>query len=351
MNISITVNQSQLSDVLLNVATVRPVFIWGAPGIGKSSIVERFADELGLPCVSLLGSQLAPEDIIGVPQIVDGKSVFCPPRMIARDEAYCLFLDELNACSQEVQKSFYSLIHDRRIGEYALPKGSIVIGAGNRAQDNAIVKPMSSALINRMFHVELTASHREWLDWAGSNNIHPYVIEYIGLRPDHLWKQPPKTEEPFSTPRSWHMLSDAIHAYTDIDEKQLKLLAYGCLSPIHAAQFCAFVKNIKNRYALSAIINGDQKFPAAPEDRDSLYFLAQSFRAQMIKELPPEKEKMSASAKNLTFRAKAMLKDLAAISLEIAQMAVSPDDNDRTLPDWFLVEVVRDLPRLAVKEK
>ncbi|MDR1217112.1 MAG: MoxR family ATPase, partial [Oscillospiraceae bacterium] len=349
MNISITVNQSQLSDVLLNVATVRPVFIWGAPGIGKSSIVERFADELGLPCVSLLGSQLAPEDIIGVPQIVDGKSVFCPPRMIARDEAYCLFLDELNACSQEVQKSFYSLIHDRRIGEYALPKGSIVIGAGNRAQDNAIVKPMSSALINRMFHVELTASHREWLDWAGSNNIHPYVIEYIGLRPDHLWKQPPKTEEPFSTPRSWHMLSDAIHAHTEIDEKQLKVLAYGCLSQIHATQFCAFVTNIKNRSALSAIINGDQKFPAAPEDRDSLYFLAQSFRAQMIKELPPEKEKMSASAKNLTFRAKALLKDLAAISLEIAQMAVSPDENDRTLPDWFLVEVVRDLPRLAVK--
>jgi MoxR-like ATPase len=201
MNISITVNQSQLSDVLLNVATVRPVFIWGAPGIGKSSIVERFADELGLPCVSLLGSQLAPEDIIGVPQIIDGKSVFCPPRTIARDEAYCLFLDELNACSQEVQKAFYSLIHDRRIGEYALPQGSIIIGAGNRAQDNAIVKPMSSALINRMFHVELTASHREWLDWAGSNNIHPYVMEYIGLRADHLWMQPPKTAEPFSTPR------------------------------------------------------------------------------------------------------------------------------------------------------
>ena len=51
-------------DVLLNVVTVRPVFIWGAPGIGKSSIVEHFAQEVGLPCVSLLGSQLAPEDIM-----------------------------------------------------------------------------------------------------------------------------------------------------------------------------------------------------------------------------------------------------------------------------------------------
>ena len=106
MNLAISVDQKQLMNVLLNVGTVRPGFIWGAPGIGKSAIVEQFANDVGLECVSLLGSQLAPEDIIGVPQIVDGRSVFCPPRMIAREAPYCLFLDELNACSQEVQKAF-----------------------------------------------------------------------------------------------------------------------------------------------------------------------------------------------------------------------------------------------------
>ena len=350
MNIPITVNQTELLDVLLNVAVTRPVFIWGAPGIGKSSIVENFAESLGLPCVSLLGSQLAPEDIIGVPQIIEGKSVFCPPRMIAREEPYCLFLDELNACSQEVQKAFYSLIHDRRIGEYHLPEGSIIIGAGNRAQDNAIVKPMSSALINRMFHVELIASHRDWLQWAGQNGIHPYIIEYIGLRPDHLWKQPPKTEEPFSTPRSWHMLSDAIYSYGDnITEKQMEIMVSGCLSPHHATQFRAFVKQIRNRYALSAIISGDQKWPGKPEDRDALYFLAQSFKAQLIKELPPDKNNLSGTVQDLAFRAKSLIKDLANISLEIAQMAVS-DEDENALPDWFVVEVIRDLPRLAVKK-
>ena len=350
MNIPLSVNQTELLDVLLNVAITRPVFIWGAPGIGKSSIVENFAESLGLPCVSLLGSQLAPEDIIGVPQIIDGKSVFCPPRIIAREEPYCLFLDELNSCSQEVQKAFYSLIHDRRIGEYFLPEGSIIVGAGNRAQDNAIVKPMSSALINRMFHVELIASHRNWLGWAGQSGIHPYVIEYIGLRPDHLWRQPPKTEEPFSTPRSWHMLSDAIYSYGDkITEKQLEILASGCLSPHHAMQFRAFVKQIRNRYALSAIINGDQKWPNAPEDRDALYFLAQSFKTQLIKELPSDKNNLSGTTQDLAFRSKALMKDLANISLEIAQMTVSAED-DNALPDWFVVEIIRDLPRLAVKK-
>ena len=117
MNLAVSVDQKQLLDILLNVGIVRPVFIWGVPGIGKSAIVEQFAADMGLPCVSLLGSQLAPEDIIGVPQIVNGRSVFCPPKMIAREEPYCLFLDELNACSQEVQKAFYSLILEERLKE------------------------------------------------------------------------------------------------------------------------------------------------------------------------------------------------------------------------------------------
>ena len=143
MNLPIQVNQEELSDILFTVAPTRPVFIWGAPGIGKSALVEKFADDVGMECVSLLGSQLAPEDIIGIPRITDEVSEFLPPKMIARKEPYVLFLDELNACSQEVQKAFYSLIYERRIGEYHLPEGSVVIGAGNRMQDNAIVKTMS----------------------------------------------------------------------------------------------------------------------------------------------------------------------------------------------------------------
>jgi hypothetical protein len=362
MTIAVSLTQKELSDVLLNVAPIRPVFIWGAPGIGKSAIVEQFAASLGMDCVSLLGSQLAPEDVIGVPQIQDGKSVFCPPREIARSEPYCLFLDELNACSQEVQKAFYSLIHERRIGEYHLPKGSIVIGAGNRSQDNAIVRPMSSALINRMFHVELRASAKDWLEWAGANGIHPYILEYISLRPDQLWRQPPKTEEPFSTPRSWHILSDMLYSYGDkITERELEVITSGCLSPPHAVQFRAFIKQIRNRYALSKIISGEQNWPSAPEDRDALYFLAQSLRARLVKELPNDKSKLSGDAANLAYRSKALLKDLAAISLEIAQMTVSSamtvsadntsGDGESALPDWFMVEIVRDLPRLAERKE
>ena len=351
MNLPVQVDQKQLMDILLNVGTVRPVFIWGAPGIGKSAIVEQFAKDLGLECVSLLGSQLAPEDIIGVPQIKDGRSVFCPPRSIARDEPYCLFLDELNACSHEVQKAFYSLILERRIGEYHLPEGSIVIGAGNRAQDNAITRPMSSALLNRMFHVEMVASSRIWLEWAAQNNIHHYVYDYICSRHDHLWAQPPKTEEPFSTPRSWHMLSDAIHSYGDnISEANLTLLAHGCLTSAHATQFVAYVRQVRCKYSVKRIIDGEQRWPERAEERDVLYFLAQSFRSQLVKELPPTRNQLSGSARTLAYRAKELLVELAEISLEIAQMAITPED-DKALPNWFIVEAAKDIPNLVGKRK
>ena len=192
MHAQTTLTPAQLPDVLLNVAVVRPVFLWGAPGIGKSSLVRQFARSLGLDCVSLLGTQLAPEDLMGVPRIVDGRSQFCPPEQIARDTPYVLFLDELNAATPDVQKAFYSLILDRRIGTYELPEGSVVIGAGNRATDQALARPMASALVNRLVHVHLRACATDWLTWATNNGIHPWIVEYLTQGPDHLGRRRPR---------------------------------------------------------------------------------------------------------------------------------------------------------------
>ena len=350
MNLPITVTQNDLLEILLNVAPIRPVFIWGAPGIGKSALAEKFAREVGLPCVSLLGSQLAPEDIIGIPRINGETSEFLPPKMIARKEPYVLFLDELNACSQEVQKAFYSLIHERRIGEYHLPEGSIVVGAGNRAEDSAIVKTMSSALINRMFHVQMKADARQWIKWAKGVGLHPWVTDYISQRPDHLFSEPPKTEEPFSTPRSWHMLSDALTEYhageKDIPAEVLRMISYACLTPSHAGMFLAYTKNIKNSHLLDDIIAQEAKWPKKPEDRDLLYFLAQSFRGRLLTELPKSKQDLPKGTIHFVYRAKAMIKELSVINFEIAQMTVASDEEE-TLPDWFMVEIIRDLPRLV----
>src|SRR3954470_2656660 len=79
----------ELVELLVTLPADRTPFIWGPPGIGKSALVRDASGLLDLPCVTLLGTQIAPEDLIGVPRIrsVDGggfATEFCPPRSILR---------------------------------------------------------------------------------------------------------------------------------------------------------------------------------------------------------------------------------------------------------------------------
>ena len=230
-----------------------------------------------------------------------------------------------------------------------MPAGSIVIGAGNRASDNALARPMASALVNRLVHVHLRAAHADWQAWAVDAAIHPWVLGYLSERPDHLWSAPPKTEETFSTPRSWHMLSDALRSYgDDIGEETVRLLAGGTLTPAHATAFGGWVKIARHRYGLEAILRGDAGWPAAPADRDLLYFLAETFRARLVRDLPASKEHAPPAVRQFAHRAKAMLVELSELSLECGRLVIAADSEGApALPAWFLVEVSRDLPRLV----
>jgi hypothetical protein len=198
--------------------------------------------------------------------------------------------------------------------------------------------------------VELKPTARDWLDWAYLQGIHAWIISYIETRPDHLAVVPPKTEETFSTPRSWHILSDALQAYgSSVTTEEVEVLAAGCLSPNHARSFGAFVKQLYGNLRVDLILRGDQPLPLAPEDRDVLYFIVQSLRAQLAKELPPDRENVKPRHRMLVQQAKKLLMQLCETSVEMATVMVADEmgESARKLPPWFLVEVVRDLPRLA----
>jgi hypothetical protein len=213
------------------------------PGVGKSDTVTAAAAEAGLLCKSLLGTQIAPEDVSGIPRIVGERSVFCPPRVLLPEDPspFCLFLDELPACAPDIQKAFYSLLLERRLGEHALPAGTWVVAAGNRVEDRALVRTLSSALINRVIILQVRVDVEEWLTWAESNGVRPEITGFIRSRPDTLLRPVPKTPEPFSTPRAWASLSRAL----DLAEKgdvltreSRRALCYGRLSSEDAGRFC-----------------------------------------------------------------------------------------------------------------
>jgi hypothetical protein len=72
----------QAKKLIQCMAHEQSFLLLSAHGMGKSEMVYEAAREAGLPCRSLLGTQIAPEDVSGVPRIVGERSVFCPPRIL-----------------------------------------------------------------------------------------------------------------------------------------------------------------------------------------------------------------------------------------------------------------------------
>src|SRR5215467_4367581 len=202
----------QAKKLIRCMADQHSILLLSGPGVGKSDIVYQAAATAGLPCRSLVGTQIAPEDVSGIPRIVGERSVFCPPRVLLpeKPEPFCLFLDELPACSPDVQKAFYSLLLERRLGEHPLPPGTWVVAAGNRLQDRALVRAMSSALVNRVTILHLRVDTAEWLAWAQRARIRDEIRSFITAIPDALMRSVPAEPVPFSTPRAWALLSRAL---------------------------------------------------------------------------------------------------------------------------------------------
>jgi hypothetical protein len=289
-----TLSLRQAKQLIQCMAHEQSFLLLSPPGVGKSEMVYQAAAEANLPCRSLLGTQIAPEDVSGIPRIVGERSVFCPPRVLLpeRPEPFCLFLDELPACAPDVQKAFYSLLLERRLGEHALPRGTWVVAAGNRVQDRALVRALSSALINRVVILHVRVEVSEWLAWAEANGVRPEIRGFIANLPQALMRPVPAEPVPFSTPRSWTLLSRALdlaEAAGILTKELRRVLAFGRLSAEDAAVFCALVEEALGPMKPLRHYLEDPK--ALPHDEAARLFILNCIRqlvhADRLPELPP----------------------------------------------------------------
>ena len=137
------------------IPTQRPIYIWGSPGVGKSSLVKQAASTLGLELVDVRATLLDPVELRGIPCIHGDVAVWCPPAFLPQDGQGILFLDELALAPPLVQAACLQLTLDRRVGEYELPDGWSVIAASNRVEDRAGTHRLISPLLNRFVHLNL----------------------------------------------------------------------------------------------------------------------------------------------------------------------------------------------------
>lgn len=243
-----------------------PIFIYGAPGIGKTQIVGAAAEKLGIKLLNLDLQFMSPEDFKGIPSVVEldkeeieqilrdqnkqvggspegreldnlekygaGVTVSNPPAILPRDnmannKGGIIFLDEANRASTSVLNSLMNFVQQGRIGseeEYMLPGKWIIVGAGNRRAEAPLVTGFDFALADRFDIMNFRPDPEDWVKYTkelrkkgGKHDVDMYkkwpleIINYIHkntewfhrLDPDKLELEAEGMGGKFPTPRSW----------------------------------------------------------------------------------------------------------------------------------------------------
>lgn len=265
------------SDVVLGLCSLlgtrRPVYLWGPPGVGKSSLVRQAAAQDGREVCDLRAVLLDPVDLRGLPSINgDRQAHWCQPAFLPHDpdSRGVLFLDELAQAPPLVQAACLQLTLDRRIGEYQLPEGWTVVAASNRAEDRAGAHRLITPLLNRFVHLDLEVSHEDWQTWAVQAGLAPVACSFLRYRPALLFDfDPTAGKRSFPTPRSWHFVSEVV-AVTPAD--LLFPVVAGCVGEGAAAEFVGFVKIFQQLPDPGTVLANPQGTPV-PSNPAILYAL------------------------------------------------------------------------------
>ena len=265
-----------------------PTFLWGAPGIGKSSIVKQIAKSRGVGFIDLRLALMDPTDLKGIP-FYDKDShtaLWAPPAFLPREGEGILFLDELNSAAPSVQASAYQLILDRRVGEYELPDGWAIVAAGNREGDRGVTYRMPSPLANRFVHFEMDVDVEDWRLWAYKNALDERVISYISYKSEHLFTFDAKSDaKSFATPRSWEYVNSVLKS--SVSEDLLLETIGGAVGREVAVSFLAFCKVMNRLPDIKNILHsGSGEYS---DEVDVLYALSTGLVSAFLKDRDDEK--------------------------------------------------------------
>jgi MoxR-like ATPase len=219
------------------------VLVRGHPGVGKSTLAQALASDLGLPLVDIRLAQRDPTDLCGVwfpDESTQTLKVYPPAWAVeASKRPMLIFLDEINAAVTKLhQSAAYQIVLEKRVGEVRFHPETVVLAAGNLEEDNAIVSHLSSALCNRFSHYVLRVDADSWLAWASAEGLHPSILGYVGRFGDEVLYDPGMGEMAFPSPRSWAMASRLMAvAGSDADAKRM---VASCIGMAHAERFFAW---------------------------------------------------------------------------------------------------------------
>lgn len=207
--------QSALNK-LVSAGIKHSVFLWGPPGIGKSSIMRKVAEDNNFGYIDLRISQLAPTDLRGLPYIENGKARFAPPCFFPTEGRGILAIDEFNMASPSMMGIAQQLILDRQVGDYVVPDGWFIVAAGNRTEDRAAVSQMPAPVANRFIHFNVESDISSWKEYAIKTGVNEQIISFINFRPQLLFNFN-KNATAWPSPRSWDFASTLLGIGLDLE--------------------------------------------------------------------------------------------------------------------------------------
>ena len=258
----------------------RPVFLMGAPGIGKTAIMEQAASEMGVALLSYSMTHHTRQSALGLPFIVhksyQGGTVECDVSEYTMSEIISsiydlmeetgikegiLFLDEINCVSETLAPVMLQFLQYKVFGRHRVPEGWIVVTAGNPPEYNNSVREFDIVTWDRLKRIDVEPDFQIWKEYAVGVGVHPAITSYLEIKPANFYHvQSGVDGKSFVTARGWEDLSRMIRLYemNKIPVDKLLISQYlqdGKIAADFAQYYDLFCK-YRSDYQVASILEG-----------------------------------------------------------------------------------------------
>ena len=270
--------KDELGQYVIPIERQRPVFLIGAPGIGKTAIMEQIAQELDVALLSYSMTHHTRQSALGLPfishKVYDGveydiseytmseiiASVYDMMESTGKREGI-LFLDEINCVSETLTPIMLQFLQYKVFGRHRVPDGWIVVTAGNPPEYNNSVHEFDIVTWDRLKRIDVEPDYGVWKEYAYKMGVHPSITSYLDIKKNNFYKVETTVDgKSFVTARGWDDLSQMIHLYErhdlGVDEKLIgQYLQNRQIAKDFAVYYDLFNK-YRDDYQIEAILAG-----------------------------------------------------------------------------------------------
>ena len=218
-------------DYLIPSIRQRPILLIGAPGIGKTQIMEQIARECDIALVAYTITHHTRQSAIGLPFILekefDGKKYSVTEYTMSEiigsvheqmEKTGCregiLFIDEINCVSETLAPTMLQFLQCKTFGNQQVPEGWIIVAAGNPPEYNKSVREFDVVTLDRVKKIDVEPDFSVWKEFAYTAGVHGAIISYLELKKENFYQMETRVDgKRFATARGWQDLSELLTVY------------------------------------------------------------------------------------------------------------------------------------------